>query len=214
VLGFDATAVAERQVTLVESSPREGLQPRTTTIGYRKPGDPLPAVRPRLFRLDGGGEVAVDPAPFAEAWSADRVHWSADGAEVFMLYNRRGHQQLTIYGIDAVTGAVRTVVEERSETFVDYAQKTFLWWLDASGRADVDERARRLEPPVPARCRRPASAKQQLTRGRVGGCAPSSTSTSEGRRLMDHVRWASIRGRIRTTSTSRASTWTRERSRR
>jgi dipeptidyl aminopeptidase/acylaminoacyl peptidase len=52
---------------------------------------------------------------------------------VFVLYNRRGHQQVTLYGIDAHTGAVRTVVDERSDTFVDYSQKTWLRWLDATG---------------------------------------------------------------------------------
>ena len=70
--------------------------------------------------------IAVDEAPFIDAWSIDRVHWAKDGSEVHVLYNRRGHQQLSVLAIDAKTGTVRTVVEERSETFVDYSQKTML----------------------------------------------------------------------------------------
>ena len=38
-----------REVTLVESSPRDQLQPKTISFEYRKPGDEIPHPRPRLF---------------------------------------------------------------------------------------------------------------------------------------------------------------------
>ena len=37
--------------------------------------------------------------------------------------------------IDAKTGTAATIIEERSKTFVDYSQKTFLYYLDKTGRA-------------------------------------------------------------------------------
>ncbi len=128
------TAPAERhEVTLVESSPRGQVQPKLHTFQYLKPGDRIAVPKPRLFHLEERRRIEVELAPFAEPWSIDRVHWAPDSREVYLLYNRRGHQQLAVRAIDATTGAVRTVVEERSATFVDYSQKTFLRWLDGTG---------------------------------------------------------------------------------
>ena len=66
--------------------------------------------------------------------SIDRVRWAEDGSEAFVLHNRRGHQVLTLFAIDAKSGAVRKVFEERSETFVDYSQKAWMHWLAGSRR--------------------------------------------------------------------------------
>ena len=133
-LGFQVEPGEERRVHLVESSPTGQLQPRLHTLDYRKPGDRIDRRRPRLFDVAAGRQIAIDDAPFADAWSIDRVTWAADGREVYCLYNQRGHQVLRLLAIDAASGAVRTVLEERSATFVDWSQKTVLRWLDG-GRA-------------------------------------------------------------------------------
>jgi len=129
VLGFQRVPAQEHDVPLVQSSPRDRVQPRLLHADYLKPGDRIAQPRPRLFDVAGKRQVHIDDAAFADAWSIDHVRWAEDGREVYCLYNRRGHQQLTLYAIDAATGAVRTVVEERSDTFVDYSQKTWLHWL-------------------------------------------------------------------------------------
>jgi dipeptidyl aminopeptidase/acylaminoacyl peptidase len=133
VLGFQVESGETRRIHLIESAPRDRLQPKLHTLDYRKPGDRIERPRPRLFDLAGRRQVPIDDAPFADAWSIDHVRWSADSATVYCLYNRRGHQLLQLLAIDAATGAVRVVIEERSATFVDYSQKTFLHWL-ADGR--------------------------------------------------------------------------------
>jgi dipeptidyl aminopeptidase/acylaminoacyl peptidase len=130
VLGFQVEPGERRTVHLVESSPKDQLQPKLHRLDYRKPGDRIDRPRPRLFDLVARRQVPIDDAPFAKAWSLDHVHWTADGHEVLLLLNERGHQSLRVLAIDAATGAVRTVLEERSATFVDWSQKTFLHWLD------------------------------------------------------------------------------------
>jgi len=132
-LGFRVAPGERRVVHFVESSPSDQVQPKLHGHDYRKPGDRIDRPRPVLFDLAGQRRIDVDEAPFADAWSIDHVHWAKDGSEVYCLYNRRGHQLLRVYAIDANTGAVRTVLEERSDTFVDYSQKTFLRWLDDDG---------------------------------------------------------------------------------
>jgi len=130
VLAFQVERGERHEVHMVESRPEDQVQPKLQTIQYRKPGDRIDRSRPRLFDLGEMRRIEVDGAPFAEPWSIGRVHWAADGSEVFLLHNRRGHQALTVFAIDAVTGAVRAVLEERSDTFVDYSQKTYLHWLE------------------------------------------------------------------------------------
>ena len=131
------TRVPVRQITLVESSPTDQLQPRTRNIDYIKPGDPLPDLTPVLVTLP------ADPAATAAVRPIDRAlcptfftddgeldyRWSADSREVFFDYNQRGHQLYRILAIDAATAAVRTVVEERAEAFIDYRSKTWRHWL-------------------------------------------------------------------------------------
>lgn len=128
-LGFRVEVGEEHLVHFVESSPRDRVQPQLHTRNYRKPGDRIDRPRPVLFDAVEGRRIAVDEALFQDAWRIDRVRWAADSSEVFLLYNRRGHQQLRLYAIDAATGAVRVVVGEESDTFVDYSQKTWLRWL-------------------------------------------------------------------------------------
>ena len=119
-----------REITLVESAPRDQLQPRVHRIEYAKPGDRIAVRRPVLLDLERRCAVPVDAAAFPNPWSLAALRWAADGGEVFVLYIARGHQRVGVYAIDAETGAVRSVVEERSDTFVDDTQKTWMHWVD------------------------------------------------------------------------------------
>src|SRR5690606_29244022 len=93
-------------------------------------GDRIARPRPVLFDLDKGESIAIDESHFDNAWSINNVRWAADSSEVYCLYNQRGHQRLCLYAIDASSGKVRLVIEEVSQTFVDYSQKTWLHWLE------------------------------------------------------------------------------------
>ncbi len=191
---FVLTRVARvpvRQITLVESSPRDQLQPRTRQIDYIKPGDPLPDPTPVLFKVwpapppASPSPPSVSPSPSSSpatvtAHPIDRAlcptffttggwidyRWSADGREVFFNYNQRGHQLYRILAIDAATAAVRTVLEETSAAFIDYTNKTWRHWLPGDREllwiSERDGFAHLwLHDASPAG----ASASRQLTRG-------------------------------------------------
>ncbi len=123
----------KHRVHFVESSPEDQLQPKWHSFDYLKPGDEIAQPELRLLTLGESGALRIDPRFTPNAWSLNRFHWSSDSQECFVLYNQRGHQRLQVLGINATTGAVRTVVDERSATFIDYSQKTELHWLDATG---------------------------------------------------------------------------------
>jgi dipeptidyl aminopeptidase/acylaminoacyl peptidase len=125
--------VEERKVNLVESSPRDQVQPKLITIDYAKPGDPLPLSRPHLFDVESRREIPVSDELFPTPYSLDRFRWERDSSRFTFVYNQRGHQVLRIVAVDAADGKTRAVIDEQSPTFIDYAHKQYLRHLDATG---------------------------------------------------------------------------------
>ncbi len=120
----------QRKILMIESSPKDQLQPKLHTMGYAKPGDRMPLPRPRLFDVESRCQVAVSEALFPNAWSLSDIRWSSDSSGFTFLYNQRGHQVLRIVRVDAKSGTARAIVDEQSPTFIDYAHKRFVRYLD------------------------------------------------------------------------------------
>ncbi len=136
---WEVVAAQRRPVTLVENAPLDQVQPKVRTIDYLKPGDQIEQRWPQLFSSDGS-VVPVDRALFANPWAIDHCRWSEDGSTFYLRYNQRGHQVLRLCAIDARTGAVRTVVEDAPDSFVDYAAKGWMRWLDEEQLLWMSER--------------------------------------------------------------------------
>ena len=119
-------------VTIVESSPADQLQPKTIEFQYLKPGDEIEQARPVLFDLSANKSIAIDPTLVNNPWSLSEWHWAEDSSELYFLYNQRGHQLVRLVGLNPVTGKLRTVAEEKYETFVDYPNKIWMHWLEGS----------------------------------------------------------------------------------
>jgi dipeptidyl aminopeptidase/acylaminoacyl peptidase len=119
----------EHKVYMIESSPRDQLQPKLHSSNYLKPGDRIAILKPHLFDVIGRKEVPVRDELFSNPWSIEGFHWAADSQSFTFLYNQRGHQVLRILRVDAATGAVRVLIDEQSKTFIDYAHKSFTHYL-------------------------------------------------------------------------------------
>ncbi|MCA8990648.1 MAG: prolyl oligopeptidase family serine peptidase [Planctomycetaceae bacterium] len=122
--------VEARTVHIVESSPKDQLQPILHSFEYAKPGDDLPIPRPTLFDVTTQKRIPIDDSLFKNPWSIDDIHWWPDSSAFAFHYNQRGHQVLRVLEVNANSGDVRTLIEETSPTFVDYAGKHFLQYLD------------------------------------------------------------------------------------
>ncbi len=123
----------QRTVYLVESSPKDQLQPKLQSYPYLKPGDEVPLRKPHLFDLEANQEIAIDDALFSNPWSIGDLRWSSNSSRFTFLYNQRGHQALRIVAVDARTGVTKPVVDERSATFICYSGKFFSEHLDDTG---------------------------------------------------------------------------------
>jgi dipeptidyl aminopeptidase/acylaminoacyl peptidase len=123
----------ERKVNIVESSPRDQLQPRLITLNYAKSGDRLPVSKPHLFDANAKKEIAVSDELFASPWSINPLRWDDDGKTFTFTYNQRGHQALRMIEVNAETGKVRAIINEESKTFVDYNHKQYLHEVAGTG---------------------------------------------------------------------------------
>jgi dipeptidyl aminopeptidase/acylaminoacyl peptidase len=115
----------QRKVYIIESSPRDQLQPKLQSYDYLKPGDKLSIGMPHLFDAATGKEIPVADDLFGNPWSLGEFAWAADSSRFTFLYNQRGHQVLRLVSIDAATGSAQALIDERSDTFIDYSQKMF-----------------------------------------------------------------------------------------
>ncbi|MBQ9637208.1 MAG: prolyl oligopeptidase family serine peptidase [Prevotella sp.] len=141
-------AVEKRYAYYVESSPQDQLQPILHKQEYAKPGDELPQFTPYIFSLSsqslsslpvGEGSVGgavwgkpVSSEALVNQYSLEWFQWTPDSRYVTMEYNQRGHKLYQLLAMSAESGELTTLVEERSEKFVNYNR---LWrhWL-ADGR--------------------------------------------------------------------------------
>jgi dipeptidyl aminopeptidase/acylaminoacyl peptidase len=120
----------DREIYLIESSPGDQLQPKLHTLSYRKPGDEIPIAKPQLFDVVHRQHIAISDELFPNPWSISEIRWALDSNQFTFLYNQRGHQVLRIVSVDTKAGQARALVDEQSQTFIDYAGKQFSHYLD------------------------------------------------------------------------------------
>jgi len=126
-----------RQVTRVESTPRDQLQPRVRSQLYPKPGDPVDVERPVIFEAAGGRRIDVPSELFANPFELSPLAFRADGRTLAFRYTERGHQRVRLIEVNAQSGAARSVVEEHSATFVND------WWYRSEFH-DVGDKGREI----------------------------------------------------------------------
>ncbi|MBW8039648.1 MAG: prolyl oligopeptidase family serine peptidase [Planctomycetes bacterium] len=120
----------DRKIHLIESSPKDQLQPKLHTFSYAKPGDRIAISRPQLFNIASECHIPVADELFSNPWRISEIRWAPDSSKFTFLYNQRGHQVLRLISVDANTGQTRHIVDEQSRTFIDYSFKQFSHYLD------------------------------------------------------------------------------------
>ncbi|MGB6975640.1 MAG: DPP IV N-terminal domain-containing protein [Terracidiphilus sp.] len=109
-----------RVIHYVESSPKDQLQPETSTMVYPKPGDVLALPQPVLFDVVAHKEISISNTLFPNPFDLSNAAWWKDSRGFTFEYNQRGHQVYRVIEVNAHTGAARTLIDEQSKTFVNY----------------------------------------------------------------------------------------------
>ena len=125
IAGMKVRKTDIRQLTLLESSPIDQLQPKLQTRDYVKPGDALPQYYPVICVLESNKLIEVDKGMVDNQFSLSRLAWREDSRAVTFEYNRRGHQQYAIVELDMSHGNTRYLINETNKTFIDYSGKRY-----------------------------------------------------------------------------------------
>ena len=110
----------ERQILLRESRPGEQVQPKYRWLDYAKPGDVLPQSTPALFDVEAMKAIPLSEPVKMDQYFLELGQWSPDSEWFSYEYNQRGHQRYQLCAVDAATGKVRVLADEKTDTFIYY----------------------------------------------------------------------------------------------
>ncbi len=125
IAGTKVRAEIPHYIYFVESSPSDQLQPKLQKRYYPKAGDALPISSPVLFDLESKKQVAVDGTPFLNQFTLGNIAWRKDNRAFTFEFNQRGHQRYLVVEVNANTGICKVLINEKSDTFIDYSGKLF-----------------------------------------------------------------------------------------
>lgn len=120
----------KRYMQFIESSPKEQLLPKLHKIEYLRAGDVLPIHRPTLFDVQERNQIDIDTRAFENQYSISNVKWLANSKAFTFEFNQRGHQRYQVVKVDAMTGEILIVIDEKSSTFIDYSGKRYRYDLE------------------------------------------------------------------------------------
>jgi dipeptidyl aminopeptidase/acylaminoacyl peptidase len=82
------------------------------------PGDKFPTHEINLFDVTTRKQIKPEVDRFEHGWLRPRLSWSQDKRRLSYQQTDRGHQRLRVIEVDAQTGKVRNIIDEKSETFI------------------------------------------------------------------------------------------------
>lgn len=125
IMAYKVRAGEEHKIYFVESSPKDQLQPKLQSRDYLKPGDELPFKSPQLFLVESKKHIKIPTDKFSSQFSLSNMNWRENSSAFTFEYNERGHQAYRVIEIDAETGNVAVLINETSNTFIDYSSKKY-----------------------------------------------------------------------------------------
>ncbi len=136
---FDASGIED--FILLDNT--QGLYPKLTKIPYPKTGTQNAAVRVGVINADGGDIRWMQTPGDPRNTYIVSVDWTTDSNSVYLQHFNRLQNTLQLLAADAKTGAVRNILTEKDEAWIDldaarYASgwtsgKRFLWVSERNG---------------------------------------------------------------------------------
>jgi dienelactone hydrolase len=123
----------KRYMQFMESSPDGQLLPKLHEIEYLRAGDALPIQRPTLFDVDLSKQIKIDTRSFENQYSLSNVKWLPNSQGFTFEFNQRGHQRYQVVRVGVQTGEALIVIDEQSDTFIDYSGKRYRYDVEDTG---------------------------------------------------------------------------------
>jgi dipeptidyl aminopeptidase/acylaminoacyl peptidase len=126
-----------KEVYLVQSSPSGGGRAVLKSRPYDLPGDKLDRYELSVFDIAARKQIKPEVDRYEHGWEAPNIHWMKDQHHFAYVKVDRGHQRYRVIEVDAQTGALRDLIDEKSETFIWTAHTEglnlrYVNWLEKS----------------------------------------------------------------------------------
>ena len=126
-----------KEVYLVQSSPTGGGRAILKSRPYDLPGDKLDLYELSVFDIATRKQFKPEVERYEHGWEAPNVHWMKDQRHFAYIKVDRGHQRYRVIEVDSQTGALRNLIDEKSETFIWTAHTEalnlkYVNWLEKS----------------------------------------------------------------------------------
>ena len=105
-----------KEVHFVESSPQGGGRAKLHSRRYALPGDKFASHELNLF--DVTNKKQLKPKVERIDFGRPRLRWNRDGRRFTYEKTDRGHQRFRMIEVDSHTGNVRSIIDEKSDTFI------------------------------------------------------------------------------------------------
>jgi hypothetical protein len=126
-----------KDVYLIQSSPPGGGRAKFRSRPYDLPGDKLTLYELSVFDLETRKQTKPEVDRYEHGWEAPDLHWDPDQRHFCYVKADRGHQRYRVIEVDSRTGALRNLIDEKTETFIwtDHTESlnlSYVNWLEQS----------------------------------------------------------------------------------
>jgi dipeptidyl aminopeptidase/acylaminoacyl peptidase len=113
---------------------------------YAKPGDSLNYRVPVVVEMATGRVIEPSTELFYKQYSVSAPRWDSNSRTLTFTFNERGHKTYRLLELDALTGTVRTIIEETNAKYVNYNRlyrhdfkdgRRILWTSERDGRNHI-----------------------------------------------------------------------------
>jgi dipeptidyl aminopeptidase/acylaminoacyl peptidase len=124
-----------KEVYLVRSSPPGGGRATLSSRPYTLPGDKFTRYEVNLFDVSARKQIKPEVDLFEHEWEAPRLRWNRDSRHFTYQKVDRGHQRLRLIEVNSLTGALRNLIDEQTDTFIWTAHTenlnvSYITWLE------------------------------------------------------------------------------------
>lgn len=136
--------------SMPNSAPKEGkfgvVEPILHKQEYAKPGDSLNYRVPVVIEMATGRVIEPSTELFRQQYDVSAPRWDGNSRTLTFTFNERGHKTYRLLELDAITGTVRTIIEEKNAKYVNYNRlyrhdfkngRHILWTSERDGRNHI-----------------------------------------------------------------------------
>jgi dipeptidyl aminopeptidase/acylaminoacyl peptidase len=120
-----------KSVYQIQSSPPGGGRANLRTRNYPLPGDQYTTYELWVFDVENrkGAKVEAERVDF---YGPPKPRWSKDGKRFLFQKTDRGHQRFRVFEVKAQTGNTRTILDDKSDTFISTTYDSFIYYTEGN----------------------------------------------------------------------------------